>query len=136
MQAIRTMIVTFRTRYTRWPSSPNGRYGGVANFLEVQLWDVARGRELRVIEGHFLSLAFSPDGRFLLTGGHDGPVACLWDATSGNEVRRFEGHTNNIESVAFSPDGHSVLSGSVDGTARLWNAESGKELRRFVTTTQ
>ncbi len=83
--------------------------------------------------GHALviySVAFSPDGRHVLTGSEDN-IARLWDVETGKEVRRFEGHGGGIISVAFSPDGRYVLTGSWDGTARLWDRDTGKEVRKF-----
>ena len=79
---------------------------------------------------HVNSVAISPDGRTLLTGGDD-DLARLWDAANGMELRRFAGHSGGVISVAFSPDGRFVLTGSWDNTARLWDAATGKELRRF-----
>jgi len=64
-------------------------------------------------------LAFSPDGRWLLTGGEDRSVR-VWDAISGREVRRFDGHLGSVEQVAFTPDGASALSVGDDGAAYLW----------------
>jgi hypothetical protein len=54
-----------------------------------------------------LSIAFSPDGQYLLTAGITGApyVAHLWDVQSGKELPPFVGHTDSIKSVAFSPDG-------------------------------
>ncbi len=108
--------------------SPDGSQVAVVNNLETQLWDAASDKELWVIKGHYQTAVFSPDGRYLLAGGHDPGVAYLLDAATGKEVRQFVGHTGNIESVAFSPDGRTVLTGGEDGTARLWNAGSGKNL--------
>ncbi|HYH68576.1 MAG TPA: sigma-70 family RNA polymerase sigma factor [Urbifossiella sp.] len=64
-------------------------------------------------------LAFSPDGRWLLTGGEDRSVR-VWDAVGGREVRRFDGHLGSVEQVAFTPDGASAVSVGDDGAAYLW----------------
>ncbi len=99
----------------------------------ARLWDAASGKEIRRFQGHSRrvnSVAFSPDGKQVLTGSWD-KTARLWDAASGKEIRRFLGHTFDVTSVAFSPDGKQVLTGSWDKTARLWDAASGKEIRRF-----
>jgi WD40 repeat protein len=83
--------------------------------------------------GYVKSVAFSPNGRLVLTGGADGSV-CLWDVRSGREIRRFRGHSDSVKSVTFSPDGRLVLTGSEDGTARIWDAATGRQIQKLVTT--
>ena len=78
---------------------------------------------------HVVSVAISPDGRYVLTVS--GIHVRLWDSATGKEIRRFEGHTRRVHTVAFSSDGNRVLSGSSDKTARLWEVATGKELQRF-----
>lgn len=77
------------------------------------------------------SVAFTPDGRQVLTGSGDCSVR-LWDAATGKEVRRFLGHTQAVWSVAISGDGRRVVSAGQDGVVRLWDAAGGKEVRSFA----
>src|SRR5207247_1162739 len=94
---------------------------------------VATGREIRRFEGHseqVRSVAFSPDGRAVLTGSRD-QTARISEVTTGGGIGRFEGHSGHVSSVAFSPGGRSVLTGSRDGKARLWDMATGRQIRLF-----
>jgi WD40 repeat protein len=55
-------------------------------------------------------VAFSPDGRLVLSGSIDKTMR-LWDAQTGQQLRSFS-HPSGVNRVAFSPDGRRVLSGS------------------------
>ena len=76
------------------------------------------------------SVAFSPDGRYALSGSGDSTLK-LWEVSTGREVRTFSGHAMTVRSVAFSPDGRYALSGSLDKTLKLWEVSTGREVRSF-----
>ena len=126
-----------------------------AQDFTVILWDVVRSRELRRFPGHTApvhAVAFSPDGRFILSAsgatklgqvgdslpgvpGKPDNSLRLWDVKTGQELRRFPGHSEAVLCAAFSPDGRRVLSGAADRILRLFDAHTGKEIRRFTAHT-
>jgi WD40 repeat protein len=75
-------------------------------------------------------LAFSPDGRFILSGSYDKTLK-LFNTNTKMLVRTFKGHSAHVWSVAFSPDGQRALSASRDTTIKLWNLSTGKVIRTF-----
>jgi WD40 repeat protein len=71
-------------------------------------------------QGSVLAVAFSPDGKTVLTGDYQ--MARLWEAGTSRPLGPPLPHQDWVRSVAFSPDGKTVLTGSDDKTARLWAA--------------
>ena len=65
------------------------------------------------------SVAFSPDGKRIVSGGDK--TVRLWDADTGQPIGApLSGHDNTVLSVAFSPDGRRIASGSYDKTLWIW----------------
>ena len=113
--------------------SPNGSKFAVASSIGVWLYDAENGEELDLLSGHMdwvSSVAFSPDGKTLASGGASGgdSVIRLWNAHTGEHIRTLKGDPANIRSVAFSPDGKTLASGG-DSVIRLWNAHTGEHIR-------
>jgi WD40 repeat protein len=130
--------------------SPDGRWLAVGGLLAgireektaIRLYNFASGQLVALLKGHtnvVLSLAFSPDSRFLVSGSSDSN-ARLWDlaskvsalggakATVLNAKHTLTGHTDDIYAVAFTPDSQRVVTGSDDHTLRLWQVADGKLL--------
>jgi WD40 repeat protein len=76
-----------------------------------------------------LSLVFSHDGRFLISGGKGG--LDVWDAATGIFFEHLPGHHDAVTCVTVSPKGGLLASASVDQTVRLWDTASWKELRKL-----
>ncbi len=75
-------------------------------------------------------MAFSPDGRWLATGGEENTVK-IWDVQTGRELRPLRGHTNDIYAVTISPDGRWIASGGEDSTVKVWDSRTGQLVRSF-----
>jgi WD40 repeat protein len=90
--------------------------------------------QLVLQSGHIAAvhaLAFSPDGRWLASGGDD-QLVLLWEIATGRVAGRLRGHTAPVRTIAFSPDGALLASGSDDETSIVWVLKSGEPLRRLA----
>jgi len=75
--------------------------------------------------GHSASVntvAWSPDGTRIASGGDDGSVQ-VWEASTGKNIFIYRVHTGKVNAVAWSPDGKSIASGSSDMTVQVWSAK-------------
>jgi WD40 repeat protein len=88
----------------------------------VHVWRAATGKLLVGLKGHtdqVGSVAFSPDGRWILTASDD-RTAAVWNAATGTREAVLLGHRGSVRGAAFSTDGKQIVTSSDDGTARLW----------------
>jgi WD40 repeat protein/tetratricopeptide (TPR) repeat protein len=88
----------------------------------ILLWNAATGERLarfRADTGPVSALAFSPDGRFLISGGEKGTIT-VWDARIGEERATYRGHTSAISGLAINSEGTRLVSGDMQ-TVKLWD---------------
>jgi len=131
--------------------SPDGRRCAVSCYT-VRLWppgqipghvtvfEVDTGREVLRIPHHAMwiqTLAYSPDGSRITTGGGDNNFVRTWNAKTGQQLMAIH-HTGDIGSVAFSPDGRRFATGTYilggdadDNTTEVWDTSTGQALLRL-----
>jgi DNA-binding beta-propeller fold protein YncE len=148
----RIMTVRGFFREVNWVDfSPDGRYfvvnhqaGEFIPQANISLYDTATGRFVRAFNPDYgtsiFSLkrtvtAFSPDGKYLLSGGFDA-VLRLWNVETGEQLKIIKGHKQGMDGgvngIAFSPDGkYAVTTAYNDGSVRIWNMPDGTEAGTF-----
>ena len=114
---------------------------------KVKVWEVETGELKQEIGGYddsftfkrqghggyVLSVVFSPDGRYLVSGGEYRTIR-FWDWHTGEQVRVLGGaefpftlieggHADGVQALVFSPDGRYLVSGDEDGLVKFWRVE-------------
>jgi WD40 repeat protein len=111
------------------------------NTAVLSLWGTATGKQMWRSEGYLedvLSIAFSPDGKTLVSGGEyfhrekgdrHGEII-FWDAATGKKLRELSGLVNRVDCVRFSPDGKYLASMCRGGPLMLWDVKAVDGPRR------
>ena len=117
--------------YLRLIASPDGkRLAAVSwprNLFVARLPEGQWGPSWKVSEGTVGPIVFSPDGRWLSSGGDDN-VVTVRDAESGEARAELRGHREQLVALAFTADGRTLASSSLDGSLRLWHVPTWREL--------
>lgn len=109
--------------------SPDGKTIAIASSNGIYFYNSKTLEEENAIanELDINSIAWSPNGKFVVSGGKDNTVR-LWNTKDGDEIYQMLGHQKPINRVVFSGDGLKIASGSQDRTIRLWDTGTGEEL--------
>ena len=104
--------------------SPDGQFLAAADANDVYLWRLADGAIVSQFPGLGVavqSLAFSPDGQTIASGGDDGIVR-MWRTTAGSDPVVLQ-QDQPVTTVTFSPDGTFLAAGDTGGTVYLRSAK-------------
>jgi WD40 repeat protein len=117
--------------YLRLVAAPDGRRLGAVNWpRELRIAGLPGGKwgePWQLSAGTVGPVVFSPDGKWLASGGDDNLVS-VRDAASGELRAALRGHLSELLSLAFTPDGRTLASSAADGTVRLWHLPTWREL--------
>lgn len=103
--------------------SPDGRLLAATDDYAIQIYDADTMRRLRTLVGHqgrVDAIAFTPDGRHLVSGSWDKTIR-FWDPEAGEEVAAHDWEIGPIRTLAISPDGLIGAASGDRGTIVLWD---------------
>ncbi len=120
---------------------------GIINNLDIRLWNTETGDELVIPLNddlksgfhHNLALAFSSDGRWLVTGTADRHIR-MWDVATGEALAVFaepreQKNLGQISALAFSPD-RALLAAGTPSQLHLWDVRIGHKIFSVSTVHQ
>ena len=118
--------------------SPDGTRLAVGSNVGVWLYDVETRKELSLFAGMCQTLAFSPDGRYLASGGgkYTRTELHVWDITTGHKVSLVDGFSSPA-ALRFSADSKTLISLSGWGdTISQFDTETGEKHIKYLEERQ
>lgn len=109
-------------RFLAMPKSPSPserQFSGNLRLFDIQERKARNTLPMNTRGGN-RTVAWSPDGNVIATGGYDSHIK-LWDAKTGAEITTLYGHFNVIEYLAFTPDGQYLATCAQDRLVKLWD---------------
>jgi WD40 repeat protein len=118
-------------------SPKDSRFIACLENSQVRIMDAGGKLATVTLTGHAqpaYAAAFSPDGKYVLTGDEQAKIF-LWDAKTGQKLREYpreKGHTRGIQSITYKADGKQFLSVGKDDAICLWNVAGGNPVTKIV----
>ncbi|XP_077851380.1 periodic tryptophan protein 2 homolog isoform X1 [Macaca mulatta] len=131
---------------------------GCSGLGQLLVWEWQSESYVLKQQGHFnsmVTLAYSPDGQYIVTGGDDGKVgSCprpvglwlwsapappvlpqvkVWNTLSGFCFVTFTEHSSGVTGVTFTATGYVVVTSSMDGTVRAFDLHRYRNFRTFTS---
>lgn len=117
----KTTIVGGRTTFA---ISPDSKTLAVATYNLITLYDLNTGQEMpspiKPVTSEITTLQFSPDGRWLVSGGSDKTIT-WWDTASMQPIAQFGSVEYSVFSLAVSPDGYTIANLGESRVIQIWN---------------
>lgn len=120
-------------RMSPWTFSPDGKTLAMTRVTNtngnydaaVVLWDVDAQKAVATFKGSVWGIAFSPNGRTLVTSG--GNTIRFWDIATRRELAALK-QSDSTTQIVFSPDGRRLAIGTGSGAVKLWDATTRQEI--------
>jgi WD40 repeat protein len=107
------------------PTEPLLASAALGDFVNLWNWQTRQPAGRLRGPRAFQSVAFSPDGRRLVTGSNGKGALMLWDVSTRQEIARFGTSVPSlVHTVQFSPDGNIICAVDIKGTAYFLRAPS------------
>ena len=116
--------------------SANARFMAIGSKNYVEIWDAGQSKKINTFvlsrakkeDGGTVSIAFSPDNKFLAIGGEvevsnneQHGIIRIFNMDGLGEVQKLKAHDKPVYFLNFSPDSHWMTSASWDGRDQVWD---------------
>jgi WD40 repeat protein len=109
-----------------------------AGFDGTLRFHLTTGRRIEAVNAHggrVLRVAYSPDGRRVVSAGGDESskkYLKVWNVKDRSPFKSFDGHTSYVVAAAWSSDSRYLATGGGDRSIRIWDANTGDQIQMFA----